>query len=200
MKEITRRAAIGMSALAVAELILPKSLAIASEAVPVTEEDISSCLITGNPTIDEHNKEVALLWDEAVSKAKAEGSEIITVTNPEMIYTEPSLARSTHVVSTNVSDFDDGGPWININYYLSAMYDINGNWVTNFRNHTATVTYGMYSPSIQVLGYTQTVLDGGRTFAIRTTLSVTCYVAGVARSAQWQAYSEWSSSGSAYLY
>lgn len=208
MRTISRRTAIGMSAVAMVGLMLPKSVALATE--PELQEDgdesraaiaLCNCLVTGNPTVDERNKEVGRQWDAAVAKALDEGSEIITVVSPEAEHNNSSgLTRATHVVSTNSGNFADGGPWINVDYYLSAMYDINGNWVTNFRNHTATVVYGLYSPSIQMLGYTYTVIDGGRTFAVRTTLSVTCYVVGVARSAQWQAYSEFSSSGGAHLY
>lgn len=208
MKSISRRTAIGMSAIAMAGLVLPKRVALAT----VIEQDEHSSgsqvsispygsLVTGNPTVDEHNKEVGRMWEEAVAKAIAEGSKIIIVTDPEAEDNNgTSLTRATHVASTNAGSFADGGPWININYYLSGMYDIYGNSVSNFRNHTATVVYGTYSPSIQVLGYTYTVIDGGRTLAVRTTLAVTVYVAGAALSAQWQAYSEFYSSSTAHLY
>lgn len=209
MRSVSRRTVIGMSAVAMAGLLLPKDMAFASESATQAEmEEVldivakEGYLVTGNPVIDERNKEARRLWNEAVAQARLEGAEVITVVNPATENAaRSSITRATKVVSTNESDFDDGSAWININYYLSAMYDVDSsNKVSNFRNHTATLTYGVYNPSIQILGYSATTVDGGRTYVIITTLSVTCYPAGVARSARWEATSYFYYTGVGKLY
>lgn len=209
MEKITRREAIGLGAMAIAGLVVPQGIALASE--PISQEDVRNAispfgqLVTGNPTIDAINEKAARIWEKDVEQALAEGSEIITVVNPtpiDEIPLESSIAtRAAKVAVTNEGNFSDGGPWINVNYKLAATYDVGSdNRVSNLRNHNAVLTYGLYNASIQILGYTYTLLDGGRTFSVRTTLSVSCYPAGVVRGATWQAASHFYYTGIGILY
>lgn len=192
MKYISRRSAVRLGMVAAAGLLIPKHAAYASE-IPLssslTGEDSSGEVpIITDSAVKERLERSAQIWEECKTRALSEGYEIVTVTNPKECQSiQPLSTQATRVATTNEVDYDDGGPWINVHYYLSAMYDVDSNnRVSNLRNVSAVVTYGLYSPSIQLLGYTYTLADGGRTFVVRATLAVTCYVAGVARSAQWQ--------------
>lgn len=209
MQSIPRRTAIGMSAAAMAGLLLPKDIAFASESAAQSETEEAMAiaaregyLVTGNPVVDERSKEARRLWSEAVAQARLGGAEVTAVTNPAAENAARfSITRASKVVSANEADFDDGSIWININYCLSATYDVSSaNKVSSFGNHTATLTYGMHGPSIQVLGCSTTAIDGGGTYVAITTLSVTCHPAGVARSARWEVTSRFYCTGVGVLY
>lgn len=211
MKKMTRRTAIGMTAFAVAGLAMPAGTAFALEGESQKQEDVDSekiiispyhSLVSKEPIVDEVNKKAWDLWEEAMAQALAEGEEIVTVINPKIeVDAQQVVTRATKVVSTNTVQFANGGLWINIHYYISAMYDVtSAGRITNFRNVTATITYGTHNPSIQVLGYTHTLIDNGRTLVAKVTLSVTVYVAGVAQSERWEATAYFSAQGSGHIY
>ena len=200
-----------MTAMAMAGLAVPAGAAYASEERLQKQGAYEGAgivispyhrLVSENPVVDGVNKEAWDLWEEAMAQALAEGEEIVTVINPKIeVDAQQAVTRATKVVSTNTVQFANGGLWINIHYYISAMYDVtSAGRITNFRNVTATITYGTHNPSIQVLGYTHTLIDNGRTLVAKVTLSVTVYVAGVAQSERWEATAYFSALGSGQLY
>ncbi len=207
MKKITRRTAIGMTAMAMAGMMLPSNTAFAAEAEGANagdDEDGADVvispyhrLVSDDPVVDEQNKKAWCLWEEAMAQALAEGEEIVTVVNPKVSSdANQAIARARKVVSTNTVQYENGGPYINIHYYLTASYNVtSAGRIEDFGNLVPTVTYGLHNPTMQVLGYTKTLIDNGRTLVAKVTLSVTVYPASVAQSSRWEATVYFNSSG-----
>jgi hypothetical protein len=210
-REMLGLATVGIAAGAAA-FIMPSGIAYASEEEKIVTSDPRYALLntmdyvkTGDAQIDQGNKEAFSLWREATAEASANGEEIITVVNPSVSNTKagaPQLAVAA--AGTKVALTDERGFWtgalISIDYKLALTYDVaTNNQVSGFRNHSALLTYGLYNPSLDIIGYSYTRIDGGRTYAVNTTLYVKANLLAIVSGATFQKYSEYYYTGGTYI-
>ena len=211
--EITRRGLIGASVIGAAGLLLPKGIAYASEPELIRvdgglgeifvgpdddyrETAIATsvgCIITGDEEVDKNNREAFRLWNDAVKKAVAEGSEIVTVVNQDQreARTEELSTRTIKTAYTQSKRYTSGA-FLSFDYQLKGEYDVTSSKVSgwNKNNHKTVLLYSLYNGTISVNSHSFTTIDSGRTYAVHSTLYAKATVAGVTTAQLLQVYSE----------